>query len=92
MVLVNFGAYVDTNANNNDVSLAIQFSGATVQAAGAVPAHTLRLGGKSIVSATVCLSYIQAFNAGDTTMEVKYKASQVGTDVSDVFINAVLLA
>jgi hypothetical protein len=91
-VLVNFGAYIDTNVNNNDVSLAVELSGATVKAPGAVPAHTLRIGGKTLVAATLCLSYIENFNAGDTDMEIKYKASQAGTDVSDVFINAVLLA
>jgi hypothetical protein len=91
-ILVNFAAYIDTDVNNNDVSLGVQLSGATVEAAGAEPAHTLRLGGKTLVAATICLSYVETINAGDTTMEIMYKASLAGTDVSDVLLSAVLLS
>jgi hypothetical protein len=84
-------AYVDTGSNNNDVRLALDFSGATVEAAGSQPQRVIRLGGKSLVAATVTISFIESLLVGTTTVQVMYQASLVGATVSNIALSAVSL-
>lgn len=89
-VLLSLSVYVDSGANNNDVSLGLDLTGATVVAVGG-PGKTVRVGGKQYVQSTLSNTYLQEFNEGDTLGEVMYKATLSGAIVSDLSINMVSL-
>lgn len=91
-VLMVLSAYLDSGVNNNDVVLALDLSGATAIPAGTNPEETLRVGGKQYVESTLSISYVQAFNVGTTTMDVKYTATVAGASISDVAVTMVALS
>jgi hypothetical protein len=90
-VLLTLSAYLDSGVNSNDVSLALDLSGATLAPAGGKPEQTLRVGGKQFVAATVSISYLQTFEIGTTNVTVRYKASVNGGSVENVALTMIVL-
>jgi hypothetical protein len=90
-LLVTFAAWIDTVGNNNAVTLDIDVSGATTIPAGSKPWQQLRIGGKSEVSGTVSMTYIDQFNEGTHTFELQYQASAAGANVNNVFMGLVVV-
>ena len=76
-------AYVDIGANNVEVALSLDFSGATVLAAGTNTEDRLHVNAKSPVGSTLSRSDWAFVNPGDTVIELKYAATGAAT-VSDV--------
>jgi hypothetical protein len=81
--------YIDTAGNNNDVRLALDFSGGLVEAAGSQPERVIEVSGKSAVGSTVSISFIDSLPTGATTAEVKYQASQSGASISNIALAGV---
>jgi hypothetical protein len=83
-------AYVDIGANNVEVALALDVSGATTVVAGANPEDRLHVQAKSPVAATLSLADYGVINQGDHVLELKYVASGAAT-VSDVALSVLPL-
>jgi hypothetical protein len=91
-VLTILTAYIDSNIANNEISLAINMSGATNKIAGALPEQILKVGGKQPVSSTMSISYIDNYVIGISTVELLYKATVHGGNISDVSVTLVALS
>lgn len=91
-LLLVLSGYIDSAVNNNEVSLALDLSGATTAAAGSKPHQVMRVGAKTNASSTVSLTYLEQFAVGTTTAEIKYKADLAGATVSDLAISLVVLS
>jgi hypothetical protein len=76
-------AYVDVAANNVEVALSLDFSGATVLAAGTNTEDRLHVNAKQPVGSTLSRSDYAFVNPGDTVIELKYAATGAA-NVSDV--------
>ena len=83
-------AYVDIGANNVEVALSLDFSGATVLAAGTNTEDRLHVNAKSPVGSTLSRSDYAFVNPGDTVIELKYASTGAAT-VSDVALAVIPL-
>jgi hypothetical protein len=90
VVLFILTAYVDIGANNVEVALSLDFSGATVLAAGTNTEDRLHVNAKSPVGSTLSRSDWAYVNPGDTVIELKYAATGAAT-VSDVALAVIPL-
>jgi hypothetical protein len=91
LVLVLMNAYMDTTVNNNRITLSVDFSGATVNPAGAYPEQDISTGAKSSIAATLSISFVIVLNAGTTTAEIKYQAQVNGGSTSNLAITLINL-
>jgi hypothetical protein len=91
-MLVIISANVDSVANNNQMQLALELSGATILAAGTKPEQVLWAGGKQAVQSTLEVTYVQRLLAGTTNAEVRYTAQQAGGTVSALAVIAMVMA
>jgi hypothetical protein len=76
-------AFVDTTTNNVEVACSLDFSGATVLAAGTNSEDRLHVNGKSPVGITLSREDYASVNQGTTNIELKYAATGAAT-LSDV--------
>jgi hypothetical protein len=81
-------AYVEIAANNVEVALALNITGASTVAAGSHSEDRLHVVAKSPVGTGLSLSDYATVNKGATTFELKYAATGAAT-VSDVAMQIV---
>jgi hypothetical protein len=89
-VLVILSAYLDSGANNNNVSLGLDLTGATVVPVASKPERIIQVGGKSWVQVSLSMIYVVAMAVGTTNAEVRYTASVAGANVSNIALTAVM--
>ena len=90
LCLFDLAAYVDIAANNVEIALALNISGATTVAAGSHSEDRLHANAKSPIGTVLSLSDYAIINRGATTFELKYAATGAAT-VSDVAMQIVPL-
>jgi hypothetical protein len=90
LCLFDLSAYVDIAANNVEVALALDITGATTVPAGSHPEDRLHANAKSPIGSVLSLSDYATINNGATTFELRYAATGAVT-VSDVAMQIVPL-
>jgi len=83
---------VDSVANNNQIQVGLDMSGATTVAVGSKPEQVLLIGGKQQVQATLEVTFIQALAAGTTNLALKYTAQVAGGLLSAMAVIATTIS
>jgi hypothetical protein len=79
---------VDSVANNNQIQVGLDMTGATTVVVGTNPEQVLLVGGKQQLQATLEVSFIVKMNAGTTNIALKYTAQVAGGILSAMAVLA----
>ena len=83
---------VDSVANNNQIQVGLDMTGATTVAVGSKPEQVLLVGGKQQVQARLEVTFVAALAAGVTNIALKYTAQVAGGQLSAMAVQAVTVS
>ena len=83
---------VDSVANNNQIQVGLDMTGATTVAVGSKPEQVLLVGGKQQVQARLEVTFVAALGAGVTNIAPKYTAQVAGGQLSAMAVQAVTVS
>ena len=83
---------VDSVANNNQIQVGLDMTGATTVAVGSKPEQVLLVGGKQQVQARLEVTFVAALAAGVTNIALKYTAQVAGGLLSAMAVQAVTVS